>query len=250
MEANFQLFFGLSVYLYERTLVSDVTRYDAWASGANPNALTAEEKYGLELFLTTGKCTDCHNGPLFTTATRDFALVTPTELMPMLNRPTQANYDVGYYNIGASPQANDIGQGAMTPLGVPLSYTRQRGLTPDAVDGAFKTPTLRNIDLTAPYLHNGRYATLLSVIDFYDRGGDHNNLNLHPAMGGIAFPPGTRSRNAIVAFMKTLTDDRVRFERAPIDHPSLVVPNGAALPAVGASGRTAPITGFLSRVGQ
>jgi len=87
-------------------------------------------------------------------------------------------------------------------------------------NGNFKSIGLRNIELTDPYFHNGGQATLEQVVDFYARGGDF-------ASNGIrAFNASGAQRAALVAFMKSLTGDRVRFERAPFDHPELCVPEG------------------------
>ena len=142
------------------------------------------------------------------------------------------------------------------------------------VDGACKTPTLRNVELTAPYFHNGGHLTLEQTVLSYQARFEHlfaneNAANLSPVIPkvdieGLAFD-GVSTRvgevDALVAFMKTLTDERVRLHQAPFDHPSLKVPNGSTgvdsngdgkaddivkiLPAVGAGGYTAPLKGFL-----
>jgi|SRR5690554_4670783 len=75
--------------------------------------------------------------------------------------------------------------------------------------GKFKTPTLRNIELTAPYMHDGRYETLEEVIDFYSEGVQHDSPNLSPLMkysaqGGVQMNPGEKAN--LIAFLKTLTD--------------------------------------------
>jgi cytochrome c peroxidase len=131
-----------------------------------------------------------------------------------------------------------------------------------AVDGSFKAPGLRNVELTAPYMHNGGELGLMDVVNFYDRGGnfpDYNIQNLDPDIGNIQRDPGTgelvdlelglsdADKDALVAFLKALTDERVRFQRAPFDHPQLFLPNlprdpncpkckAGELPAVGRNG--------------
>jgi len=181
-----------------------------------------------------------------------------------------ALYDQAFYNLGVTPAVNDIGIGATDPFGNPLSFARQYTQTLSgqmsrdnffinpctfealacvpvtaasprvAVDGAFKVPTLRNVELTGPYFHNGGYATLDSVVEFYNRGGNRRRL---PTGGDTTGLPGVNDsnlaqdifplllgkveRDAIVAFLKSLTDERVRWEMAPFDHPSLKVPNGS-----------------------
>jgi cytochrome c peroxidase len=119
-------------------------------------------------------------------------------------------------------------------------------LRPDeriAVNGAFKTPALRNVELTAPYFHNGGQATLEQVVAFYDRGGDfsqENERDLATDIRPLHLDDGEQA--ALVAFLKSLTDERVRFDRGVFDHPSLSVPNGGTaderleLGAVGVGG--------------
>ncbi len=97
-----------------------------------------------------------------------------------------------------------------------------------AVNGAFKIPSLRNIELTGPYMHNGGMATLEQVIEFYARGG---NFDAQAKQGAKVFPLAplqfsAQNRADLVAFLKTLTDDRVRFEKAPFDHPEIKISHG------------------------
>ena len=99
-----------------------------------------------------------------------------------------------------------------------------------AVNGAFKTPTLRNIELTGPYFHNGGQKDLLGVVEFYVRGADFRKTNiqdLDPDVGGIPELQGNEDdQKALVEFMKHLTDERVRYQKAPFDHPELIITNG------------------------
>jgi hypothetical protein len=149
----------------------------------------------------------------------------------------------------------------------------QAGPTREAVDGAFKVPALRNVELTGPYMHNGGMATLMQVVEFYVRGGDFHEENLatlDPIVAGIGGLVGSEERKIeLVDFMLALTDDRVRDERAPFDHPQLFVADGhhvridgdpkrtrtladrtREIPAVGARGRGAqglpPLRPFLA----
>ncbi|MBM3202711.1 hypothetical protein FJZ55_02215 [Candidatus Woesearchaeota archaeon] len=111
-----------------------------------------------------------------------------------------------------------------------------QGRLPLAINGSFKIPGLRNVALTAPYMHDGSLATLEAVIDFYDRGGRFKNPE-HFAT--FVFPQHfTRSQKAdLRAFLLTLTDERVRLEQAPFDHPALTLPSGLNMPASGRQGR-------------
>src|SRR5947209_15097270 len=157
---------------------------------------------------------------------------------------------------------------AVRPDESPLLATLQ-ALQPNervAVDGAFKTPGLRNVELTAPYFHNGGQLTLEQVVDFYNRGGDFaraNQDNLDPDIQVLHLTADEKA--ALAAFMKAFTDERVRFEQAPFDHPELFVSNGAIgdnhqvvndssgkaaqdtkhIPAVGKGGRVVPDNNFL-----
>jgi cytochrome c peroxidase len=246
MEYNFSLFFGLAVQAYEATLVSDQSPFDKFMQG-NSAALTASQKRGLDVFKNKGKCINCHAGAEFTKASVQNVKNQPLERMPMAQGV--AVYDNGFYNIGVRPTKEDIGLGGKDPFGNPLSMTglaQKKGapfpdvpgedgapsgpLSPNeriAVDGAFKTPTLRNIELTAPYFHNGGQRTLKQVVEFYNRGGDfhdENIANLDPDIERLNL--NTQEQNDLVAFLKSLTDPRVETDKAPFDHPQLFIPNG------------------------
>ena len=301
MDVNFSLFWGLAVQLYEATLISDQTPIDAYMAGAD-DALTWKQKLGFEVFLEKGKCVNCHEGPEFTGATvraranQPFGNEQSIERMIMGDN-NAAVYDGGFYNIGVRPTQQDLGVGADL-AGFPLSFSRQEvfgpkiddfNFNPDnleipgpivpgervAVDGAFKTSTIRNVELTGPYFHDGGQATLKQVVLFYNRGGDRRSRNCGDTSGF-----GNNCSNldpdivpleltdleiaALVDFMKAATDERVRYARAPFDHPQLFVPNGHVgdqhsvtdfgdgtaidqwleVPAVGAAGRAVPLQTF------
>ncbi len=246
MEANFSLFFGLALQMYQATLVSDQTPFDTFAEG-NGAALTAQQLMGWGVFTGKGKCASCHGGAAFTNASIHRRLITDR-----MNRMTMGNggvavYDEGFYNIGVTPTAEDIGVGGNDPFGNPLSFSGLAkksallfnlyeqalpnqlvtSLTRIAVQGAFKTPGLRNVELTAPYFHNGGTATLAQVIEFYNRGGNFARANLANLDADIQ-PLGLSAteKESLVAFLKALTDERVRKHAAPFDHPQLRVTNG------------------------
>jgi len=206
MEANFSLFWGIAVNLYENTLIPNDSPYDKFKEG-NAGALTANQLAGLSVFLNKGRCIKCHGGPEFTKA-------------------SILNFSGGsaFANTGVTPTAADGGRQPENK-------------------GKFKTPTVRNAELTGPYFHNGRYVTLRQVVDFYNRGGDVNNPDKHSDVRPLGL--SVAQRNALVDFMLGLTDNRVRMQQAPFDHPSLAPPNGSGLPAVGAGGAAAPLTPFL-----
>ncbi len=248
MEANFSLYFGLAIQLYEATLVSDQTPFDRFAEG-DTNALTTKQKQGLDLFFNKGKCASCHAGAEFTGASVQKNNLARLERMVMGDGKS-AVYDGGFYNIAVRPTLEDLGVGGLDPFGYPLSESRLlsqfgpnvfkqvTGASPNltlatgeriSANGAFKTPGLRNVEMTAPYFHNGGQRTLREVVDFYNRGGDFARQNLADLDADIV-PLGLTNaeKDALVDFMKALTDERVRFRRAPFDHPQLFITNGHA----------------------
>jgi cytochrome c peroxidase len=312
IEKNFPLFWGLSIMLYESTLVSDNAPFDRYMNG-DITAMTTQQVTGfLQVFVGKGGCNFCHSGAAFTGAAAELKILTQigagVEYMHM-GDGTVGLYDSSSYNIGVRPTSEDIGTGGTDPWGNPLSWSRQAknaaaasgqslssmiGISPDlfnvftcnfvvtpctpvtgdtrdVVDGSFKVPSLRNVELTGPYFHNGGQATLEQVVAFYNRGGDGAGTDFANTTG-FGANPTNRDPNIfplhltaddqanLVAFLKALTDDRVRWEKAPFDHPSLTVPNGHAfnetsvlrngatayamdslmtIPAVGAAGRAA-----------
>lgn len=298
IQYNFSLFFGLSVQLYEATLVSDDTPWDRFRrahptptdpalnpwTNEDPDHVSRLALFGAHLFNdrtrgpTNIRCSNCHEQAELTDASVRRVL----SLGAVRNRDGNV-IDRGFNNIGVRPTLNDLGIGASDAFG-PLSFTRTQFTdSPPAsfggaavskgfgVEGAFKIPSLRNVALTAPYFHNGDVLTLRQVVEFYSRGG-----NVFPVLaldGTVIEPLGVPSLNsfeidAIVAFLETLTDERVLYRRAPFDHPQIFVPNGhpggyqsttdanedgladdimLEIPAVGAEGGP-PLPGFLEDV--
>ncbi|MCU1382876.1 MAG: Methylamine utilization protein mauG, partial [Acidobacteria bacterium] len=133
VEANFSLFWGLAIQMYEATLISDDSRFDRWAAG-DPTQLTAQEQAGLAIFSgDRGRCANCHKGAEFTGASTRMVLGTgvdsfagdgPIEHMLMGDR-TEAIYDNGFYNIGVTPTRQDPGVGGTDGWHNPLSFARQ-----------------------------------------------------------------------------------------------------------------------------
>jgi hypothetical protein len=139
--------------------------------------------------------------------------------------------------------------------GLPILSGALRTSEATDVAGSFKVPGLRNVELTGPYLHTGGKGTLAQVVDFYDDGGNFNrdtNPSKAPTLVPLKLTPAQVKQ--LVAFLLSLTDDRVRFQQAPFDHPELPVPNGAnadgtdiivTLPALGSAGSATPLSRFL-----
>ena len=131
---------------FVRTLHSTQSAYDQFIAG-DSNALSADAKKGLQLFSSAKlHCTNCHAGHHFTTAT-------------ITGNTDSIYFNTGLYNVNHNNRypAADKGLAAFT------------GKLAD--DGKFKTPSLRNVALTAPYMHDGSINTLQEVIDMYERGG-------------------------------------------------------------------------------
>ena len=350
IEANFAMFFGLAVQLYESTLVSDETPFDSPRDATGiPEALDEQQQRGLIDF-TNLHCSQCHGGPTLSggAVPPDGTAVAEVNRKPVHDAAAGTAIsllDNGYINTSVVPHDEDPGVGGTDPFGHPLSLTSQyletllgepdqvfdpmrvqscaftspfvlaafgnpafgpdelmpdpagieqcsaplwgvvpkpevvaaelalpnQGRLSEATFGAFKIPSLRNVELTGPYMHNGSMATLDEVLAFYNRGGNFNSPGKDAEfLFGVGVSADTLAD--IRAFLLSLTDERVRWERAPFDHPALAIPDGHAgdenavtadgdtglaaveyeiLPAVGAQGRDTtlgPLRSFEERV--
>lgn len=175
---------------FERTLVSSNSKYDQFLRGELK--LSADEEHGRKLFmahpdvkasLRGGNCIDCHS--------------------QFLTSGFKAKFD-GFANNGLE-NTNNLEPGL-------------ENVTKMATDrGKFKVPTLRNIALTAPYMHDGRFATLEQVLDHYDQGikasstlspliMEANNLQGDSEQMKISLNLNAEEKLAIIAFLHTLTD--------------------------------------------
>lgn len=307
--ANVQNASGFGKYI-ERMLMGDggIALYDSgfYNIGVRPTdedqGLGANDAYGFPLSFT-------RNAKKHTNDISTYYVYAEPNISSLSPDPFETNSFLYAGNIGCINWNPDTSwYGLLCDINPVIKDER------DSVDGAFKTSSLRNVELTGPYFHNGGQATLEQVIEFYNRGGDRKDFfQIDPTCGGplmnldmygnsvIAGDPitgivddstfvssgyGNNSNIAtdiagmerlitacdptqppqeslnltnsdvsdLVAFMKTLTDERVRYEKAPFDHPSLVLPNGQVgnekivvsnpavdqvivLPAVGSAGR-------------
>lgn len=161
-----------AVAAFERTIISNNSAFDRYAAG-DSTALTAEQRRGLSLFRSLKtRCFECHGFPTF------------------------ANPDFKVIGVPPMPgQKEDLGR-AEIEGGDPYKH-------------AFKVPTLRNVALTAPYMHNGRFQTLEEVVDFYASGGGHGNgMDLKNIDDKIRrFTISSQERQDLVAFLHSLTDE-------------------------------------------
>ena len=140
-----------------------------------------------------------------------------------------------------------------------------------AKQAVFKVPGLRNVELTGPYMHNGSMATLDQVLEFYTRKGNVDSPDRHKLISNLFLEGDPDGLAALASFLKSLTDDRVRYEKAPFDHPEISIPNGHAgddvtvvsdnplnadlakdefllIPAVGTHGSVEPLQSFESHL--
>lgn len=184
-----------SIAAFERSLVSANAKYDRYLRGETK--LTASERRGQDLFSgEKAECHHCHGTFLFN---------------------DQATY------VGAQPQAPEFHNNGLYNLGGTGAYPEpNRGvyeLTGDLADmGMFRAPSLRNVALTAPYMHDGSIATLRDVVDHYASGGRTTlsgplagdgrlNPNKDPLISAIDLTE--RDRDDLVAFLETLTDNTI-----------------------------------------
>lgn len=150
-------------------MVSSNSKYDKYVRNEENTTLTLIEQDGLNTF--EAKCASCHATDLFT--------------------------DQSFRNNGLSinPQLNDLGR-------------YEIGNNPDDLY-KFKVPSLRNVEVTYPYMHDGRFATLEAVLNFYDSGlTDNGNVDasLLKADGSYGIDLSDYEKESIIAFLKTLTD--------------------------------------------
>lgn len=163
-----------SIASFERTLLSANSAFDRYQYGGDSKALSPSAVRGLEIFkdANRGNCAVCH------TIEEKHALFT----------------DGKFHNLGTGIDVN----GELTDLG------RYEQTKLEADKGAFKTPTLRNIAKTAPYMHDGSKKTLKDVVDFYVGGGTSNP---HLAKEIKELKLSGQERADLVAFMESLTGE-------------------------------------------
>jgi len=180
---------------FERTLISGNSPYDRWAYGGQVDALNSDERAGARLFFSRRlNCFGCHTG---------FNLSGPV-IYEGSGIPEAQFHNTGLYNedgYGAYPEPN---------TGVYRHSRRGEDM------GKFRAPTLRNIALTAPYMHDGSISSLEEVIDHYAAGGRSRSFNadekkidanagIDPLITGFKLTP--EERRQLVAFLHVLTDE-------------------------------------------
>jgi cytochrome c peroxidase len=166
-----------AIATFERTVLSGNAPYDRYKRG-DKKAMTSSQVRGMEVFFDKAKCDKCHEGGNFT-----------------LN--VYANIGVG-----TDKPEPDVGRFAVTK---------------DPRDwGAFKTPTLREIEHTAPYMHDGSLKTLEDVVEYYDKGGVKNK-NLDDNLKPLKLTDA--DKKDLVAFLKALSGEGWQHAKPPASFP-------------------------------
>lgn len=187
-----------AIAAFERSLVSRNSPFDRFIAG-DKNALSDLQKEGWELYKGKAKCLDCHThsaaAPLFTDAKFHNTGVRAKELS--FEALSQRAADVKHMTSNPAALAHDR---QFSDLGRFLVTREMKDF------GAFKTPTLRDVELTGPYMHDGSIRTLLDVLRFYNQGGLKNPL-LDEKMKPLNLTE--HEMNAIVEFLRALTSDDI-----------------------------------------
>ena len=168
---------------YVRSLNSFDSRFDEYMRG-NKNSLNNQEIEGMNLFMGKAKCATCHFTPLF-------------------NGTVPPSYSKTEHEVIGTP--SEASGKALSPDKGRYLYNKMPQLV-----GAFKTPTVRNAAVTAPYMHNGVFKTLEEVVSFYNKGGGQG-LGYEVENQTLPFDKlnlTVKEEQALVAFMKTLTDKK------------------------------------------
>ncbi|HLW67166.1 MAG TPA: cytochrome c peroxidase [Gemmataceae bacterium] len=154
---------GKAIASFERVLLRGDSPLDRFREKGQRSAMTAQELHGQWLYESKGGCWKCHSGPIFT--------------------------DERFHNTGVSwkKEPLDLGRFSVTKVETDL--------------GKFKTPTLRGLTLTAPYMHDGSMKTLEEVVEYYNRGGNKNS-NLDPLIAPLNLSDD--EKKALVVFLKAL----------------------------------------------
>lgn len=162
--------FGKAIGAYEHLLVSKNSPFDQWAEG-NENAMSASQKRGLKLFIGKGNCIRCHSGPNFSDGS--FHNLGVPQVGGALGVLDDGRYTgIADLTTGANSTFNNNSTYNATP-----SVNRVSGLArTDADTGKFKTPTLRSVNKTPPYFHNGTFNSLWDVVNFYNFAGNAGNF--------------------------------------------------------------------------
>jgi cytochrome c peroxidase len=193
-----------AIATFERTVVAGDSPFDKWYFGKDKSAMSEAAVRGFQVFLGDGRCISCH------TIEQDHALFTDNRFHNIgvgINRIQDRITDIAPAFLRRKAEGIDVDKAVLTD---PASSELGRFAVTDGLDelGAFKTPTLRNVAVTAPYMHDGSVATLRDVVVHYNNGGVTNKGDkVNDFLSG-----GIRELNLeeqqiddLVAFMEALT---------------------------------------------
>lgn len=194
---------------FERTIISGDSAFDRYFYGGEEDALNAQEKRGFEVFLNEGRCVSCH------TVSGSYALFTDNRFHNIgvgLNRLGGEEERVARTFLKSQKEGEDIDVEVLSNK--ESSELGRFAVTKDITDmSAFKTSSLRNIEKTFPYMHDGSLPTLEIVIVFYNEGGRLTPLNPESKFldGGIRpLNLSNEQQEDLVAFLKTLTSPQFK----------------------------------------
>jgi cytochrome c peroxidase len=177
----------LALASYVRSLVALNSRFDRAVRG-DTTALTAQERNGFNLFMGKARCATCHFAPLFNGAAPPMLVESEPEVIGV---PASAS-------ASAHDAVIDPDSGRFNVRRIDLHLF------------AFKVPTVRNVELTAPYMHNGVFRSLDEVVDFYDGGGGNGlGIRVRQTLPTDSLHLTRDEKSALVAFMRALTDTAV-----------------------------------------
>ena len=196
---------GMAIASYERTLNSANSPFDRWYYGKDKKALDEKAQRGFQLFNSKGNCSSCH------TIKSDYALFTDNgnhntgigyaEAMGKADKTQRVQVAPGVYVDVATALTTTVSETKPNDLG-------RYEITQNPQDRwQYKTPSLRNISLTAPYMHNGSLQSLQQVVEFYNRGGIANE-NLDPLIKPLNLT--SQEMDDLTAFLNSLTGDNVQ----------------------------------------
>lgn len=197
----------MAIATFERTLIDGNSKFDRWYYGGQKSLSDAEIR-GFNTFVGNGRCVSCHAVENTTAIFTDNKFhnigiginkLSEKEIIPLAQEFLRADFDKNQVDVKVltDPKTSELGRFAVTKR------------IPDI--GAFKTSTLRNINLTAPYMHDGSLKTLEEVVEHYNRGGassDKEKVNSFISGGIRPLNLTTQEKKDLVAFMKALTSQK------------------------------------------
>lgn len=199
-----------AIAAYERSFVSGNARFDQWRFGGNENALTEEEVNGFEVFNGKGGCVACHTINEKTALFTDQSFHNTGIGWARNNRVMKKEYESDTFPVQLAPGVIvQVKHGSLdTSSEKPQNDVGRFEITEDPKDSwKYKTPSLRNLVVSAPYMHDGSLTTLDAIVAFYNKGGD-DNPEKDPLLKPLNL--SKQEQSELVAFLKTLTGDNIK----------------------------------------